>query len=92
MCVCVFFTQVVVFRDSCSCPGARSLLGEVVAELHDALVLFQHFSDLHLNTGSQLLSLEHTDGRSGRQVWALKSVVLFFKEELKLILQYIYVN
>lgn len=59
VCVCVFFTQVVVFRDSCSCPGARSLLGEVVAELHDAVVLFQHFSDLHLNTGSQLLSLEH---------------------------------
>lgn len=45
---CVYHTQVVVLRDGCGCSGARSLLGEVVAKLHYAGVLLQHFSYFHL--------------------------------------------
>lgn len=50
-------TQVVVFRDGSSGAGSRTLLGEVVAELHDARVLFQHFGDLHLHRCAELLPL-----------------------------------
>lgn len=67
MCVRVCHTQVVVLGDSCSSSGARSLLGEVVAKLHYAVVLFQHFSYLHLYGSTQLLPLKHTQIYTGQE-------------------------
>lgn len=66
VCVRVCHTQVIVLGDSCSSSGARSLLGEVVAELHYGVVLFQHFSDLHLYGSTELLPLEHTNVQKSR--------------------------
>lgn len=66
VCVCVCRTQVVVLGDSCSSSGARSLMGKVVAKLHYAVVLLQHFGYLHLNCGAELLPLKHTHTNTQR--------------------------
>lgn len=60
VCLRAYRTQVVVLGDSLPSSGARSLLGKMVAKLHDAVVLFQHFSNLHLYSSTQLLPLKET--------------------------------
>lgn len=59
VCACCVHTQVVVLGDSCGSSGSGPLLGEVVAKFHYALVLFQHFSNLHFYGSTQLLSLQY---------------------------------
>lgn len=58
-------TEVVVLGDGCSSPGPRSLLSELVAKLHNAVVLFQHFSYFHLCSGAQLLPLRNKQSHGG---------------------------
>lgn len=77
----VLHTQVVVLGDSCGSSGSGPLLGEVVAKFHYALVLFQHFSDLHLYGGTQLLSLQYAQKR---QWLLLVSFSLTVVEKMKL--------
>ncbi len=68
VCVCVCHTQVIVLGDSCRSSGAGALMGKVVAKLHYAVVLFQHFGDLHLNCGTELLPLKHTHTKIQRSL------------------------
>lgn len=79
---CVYHTQVVVLRDSCGSSGARSLLGEVVAKLHYAGVLLQHFSYFHLYSSTQLLPLKYTDiQKSGSVYWSQNFTLVYNKIE-----------
>lgn len=61
-------TQVVVFCDGGSGAGSRTLLSEVVAELHDARVLFQHLGDLHLHRSAELLPLRSNITHTRRNI------------------------
>lgn len=50
-------TQIIVFGDSCSCPGSRSLLCEMVSKFEDFGVFFKHLGNFYFCTCAQLLPL-----------------------------------
>lgn len=57
------------------------MLGEVVAKLHYVVVLFQHFSYLHLYGGTQLLPLKHTKACGGQDLIISFIISLLFIAE-----------
>lgn len=49
--------QIIVFCDSCSCPGSRSLLCEMVPKFEDLAVFLKHLGNFYFCSCAQLLPL-----------------------------------
>lgn len=70
-----YLTHVIVSCDGHGSSSARTLLGEMVAELEDAGVVLQHRGNLHLNWVSQLLPLYQREEEHSKPT--LSSLLIF---------------